>query len=199
MIDAAPWSVTTVRRALLFLLGLTAFMWVLEGIDWVLRGALDAYAIIPRYVPGLRGIFFAPFLHYGFEHIGANTVPFLILGGLVLLRGLRTFVNVTVVVMLIGGIGVWLIGAPGFHLGASVLIFGYFGYLLLRGYFERRWPSIVLSVAVALVYGGLLLGVLPGQPGISWEGHLFGFVGGGLAANWFAQRPILRITERDLL
>ncbi|MFN8523285.1 MAG: rhomboid family intramembrane serine protease [Chloroflexota bacterium] len=159
-------------------------MWVLELVDQLLlRQWLNGLGIRPRSISGLWGILFAPFLHGGLAHLVANTVPFLILGWLVLVRRTSDFFIVTVVVMLLGGLGVWLL-APGntVHIGASGLIFGYIGYLLLRGYFERGIVSIAIAVAVAFFYGGALWGVLPNQPGISWQGHLFGFLSGGVAA-----------------
>ncbi|MFM7788135.1 MAG: rhomboid family intramembrane serine protease, partial [Microcystis panniformis] len=89
--------------------------------------------------------------------------------------------------MLVGGLGVWLFAAPGsIHIGASILIFGYLGFLLLRGYFQRNIPSILLSILVFLLYCGTIWGVLPSRPGISWQGHLFGFLGGVLAAKLIA-------------
>jgi membrane associated rhomboid family serine protease len=166
------------------LASLLLVMWGLEIADFlVFRGALDVYGIHPRETDKLAGIAFAPLLHVGFAHLVSNTVPILIFGWVILLHAVRDFVVVSLLSTLVGGMGVWLVGAPGsVHLGASVLVFGFFGFLLLRGWFRRSLGSIALSVAVFLVYGGLIFGVLPGQVGISWEGHLFGFVGGGLAA-----------------
>ncbi len=164
---------------------LLAIMWVEEAIDFVLHGALNQYGIVPRNVTGLRGIVFAPFLHANFTHLIANTLPFASLAWFVMLRRMRDFVIVSLMVMLIGGLGTWLIG-PSYsvHIGASGVIFGYLGFLLARGFFERSWLAILLSLAVAFVYGGALWGVLPGQAGVSWQGHLFGFIGGVLAAKW---------------
>lgn len=164
---------------------LLAIMWVEEAIDFVLHGALNQYGIVPRNVTGLRGIVFAPFLHANFTHLVANTLPFASLAWFVMLRRMRDFVIVSLTVMLIGGLGTWLIG-PSYsvHIGASGVIFGYLGFLLARGFFERSWIAILLSLAVAFVYGGALWGVLPGQAGVSWQGHLFGFIGGVLAAKW---------------
>jgi membrane associated rhomboid family serine protease len=164
---------------------LLAIMWVEELIDFVLRGALNQYGIVPRNVTGLRGIVFSPFLHANFTHLIANTLPFASLAWFVMLRRMRDFVIVSLTVMLIGGLGTWLIG-PSYsvHIGASGVIFGYLGFLLTRGFFERSWIAILLSLAVAFVYGGALWGVLPGQVGVSWQGHLFGFIGGVLAAKW---------------
>lgn len=182
-----PGELRAVGRALkthLLLLGsLVAAMWVLEAADAVLfRGGLDAYGIRPRDPDGLAGIAFAPFLHGNFAHLTSNTVPFLIFGWLILLHSLRDFVVVSLLAVVVGGLGTWLVGAPGIHFGASGVVFGYFGYLLLRGWFRRSAGAVLLSLAVGVAYGGLLFGVLPGQPGISWEGHLFGFLGGGMSA-----------------
>jgi membrane associated rhomboid family serine protease len=171
--------------------GLVGLMWAIEIIDHVPGFNLDLYGIIPRNVIGLRGILFAPFLHGSFAHLIANTVPFLTLGWLVMLRRTSDFWWVSAIAALIGGLGTWLI-APSLsvHIGASGIIFGYLGFLLSRGYFERNFGSMMLSVTVGVLYGGLLWGVLPQQPGISWQGHLFGFIGGVVAARFLAiSRP----------
>lgn len=162
-------------------------MWVLEIVDvFVFRQGLNVYGILPREIIGLRGILFAPFLHGGFTHLISNTIPFLLLGWFVMLQETSEFFIVTPIIMLVSGLGVWLLGAPGLHIGASGVIFGYLGFLLARGFFERNFPSILLSLIVGSLYGGLIWGVLPIQPGVSWEGHLFGFLGGVLAARFLA-------------
>ncbi|MBE7528801.1 MAG: rhomboid family intramembrane serine protease [Chloroflexi bacterium] len=165
--------------------GFIFLLWFLEFVDWlVFNGALDGYGIKPRTTNGLLGIFYAPFLHGGFGHLMANTMPILILGGLILIsRGLRDFFIVTGLVMIVSGLGTWLIG-PSFsvHIGASGLVFGYFGFLLLMAYFERSCRAIVVAGVVFFVYGGLIWGILPHGDGISWQSHLFGLVGGFLAA-----------------
>lgn len=167
--------------------GLIGLMWLIEIVDVFLSNQLNYYGIIPRTSIGLRGILFAPFLHSGFGHLISNTIPFVTLGWFVMLREVREFFIVSTIALLASGIGVWLFGAPGVHLGASGVVFGYFGFLLSRAYFERSPLAIALSAAVALLYGGLIWGVLPTRLGISWEGHLFGFVGGVLAANWISK------------
>jgi membrane associated rhomboid family serine protease len=166
-----------------------AIFWIVEIIDqYVFRGRLDVYGIIPHNLIGLRGILFAPFLHGNFNHLIANSIPFVILGWLVMLQETSDFFIVTGLTMLVGGLGVWIFGVPGsVHIGASILIFGYLGFLLLRGYFQRNVASIFISVIVGLLYGGTVWGVLPSQPGISWQGHLFGFIGGVLAARMIAK------------
>lgn len=164
--------------------GFVGVLWLSEIIDTVLNNRLDREGIRPGSTDGLSGILFAPLLHGGFGHLIANTVPLLVLGFLVLLSGLRQWVAVTAAVWLIGGIGTWLFGGAGtVHIGASGLVFGWLAYLIVRGFFNRQPAQILVGVAVFLVYGGALWGVLPGQPGISWQGHLFGAVG-GVAVAW---------------
>jgi membrane associated rhomboid family serine protease len=173
------------------LFGFVALLWAIEIVDSVLfSGALDSFGVRPRSAGGLVGIALAPLLHMGFGHLIANTLPLITLGWLIMLRETRDLIAVTVLSALVSGIGVWLIGASySVHIGASGVIFGYFGYLLLRGYFERSILSIGLSLVVVAVYGGMIWGVFPSGFRISWEGHLFGFLGGVLAARLMARRP----------
>jgi membrane associated rhomboid family serine protease len=169
--------------------GFVAVMWILEIVDIVLGGALNSYGVRPHQLIGLRGILFAPFLHGGFGHLIANTIPFLVLGWFVMLQETRDFFVVTGITMLVSGLGTWLVGSSNsVHIGASGIIFGYLGFLLLRGYFERNFPSILLSLIVGFLYGGTIWGVLPIQYGVSWQMHLFGFIGGVIAARLLARR-----------
>ena len=169
--------------------GFIAAMWVLEIADWLIfRGFLNRFGIRPRTLVGLRGILFSPFLHGNFAHLGANTIPFALLGWFVMLQETSVFWSVTLVVLLVSGLGVWLLAAPNtVHIGASGLIFGYLGFLVARGYFERSPSAIALSILALFLYGGMIWGVLPLRQGVSWEGHLFGFLGGILAAKLLAQ------------
>ncbi|XHX77081.1 MAG: rhomboid family intramembrane serine protease [Stenomitos frigidus ULC029] len=176
-----------IKTQLWILGGLVAIMWAVEILDQFvfrvgLRQTLDIYGIYPRNVVGLRGILFAPFLHGNFPHLIGNTVPFLVLGWLIMLRETSDFFWVSLVSAFVSGLGTWMFGSSGIHIGASGVVFGYLGYLLARGYFERSMTSIAMALFVGTLYGSLLWGVLPTRMGISWEGHLFGFVGGVLAA-----------------
>ena len=166
------------------LLGFLALIWLIEIVDQLIfGGGLDRYGVRPRSLVGLRGILLAPLLHGGFGHLIANSGPLLVLGWFVMIRETRHIVPVVVLGTLVGGLGIWLIGSSSsVHIGASIIVFALLGYLLLRGFFERRVLPIIGSVIVGGLYGGALWGVLPGQAGISWEGHLFGFLGGVLAA-----------------
>jgi membrane associated rhomboid family serine protease len=166
--------------------------WVIEIVDQVVfRHRLDQFGVTPRTFQGLIGIVFAPFLHGGWQHLIANTIPFIILGWFTMIQETSDFFLVTFMTTLVGGLGIWLFGASNTtHIGASILIFGYLGFMLLRGYFQRNFISVFLSVLVALLYGRLVFGVLPSGAGISWEGHLFGFLGGILTARMIGKRNL---------
>ncbi len=185
-----PLTASTVATQAKIIGGLLTLMWVLELIDQVLlRHRLDRFGIVPWTQNGLRGILFAPLLHGTWQHLSANTLPFAVLGWLTLLHGVPEFTLVTAVIWLISGFGVWLF-APShtLHIGASGIIFGYFGFLLSRSYFERDLLSTVVAVVVALLYGPLIWGLLPSRRrGISWQGHLFGLVGGILTARYLPE------------
>ncbi|MBD8871184.1 rhomboid family intramembrane serine protease [Nocardioides donggukensis] len=179
-----------VGPALAVIAAFVAALYVIEFVDVLLGNRLDAEGVQPRDQEGLLGILFAPLLHAGWGHLVANTVPVAVLGFLILLSGIGHWASVTAMVWVVGGVGTWLVAPPNtVHLGASILIFGWLVYLILRGLFSLRAGQILLGVVLFLLYGGVLWGVLPGQPGISWQGHLFGAVGGALAA-WV-------LTDRD--
>lgn len=163
--------------------GFVAVLWVLEIVDALTGHPLDAYGVQPRTEDGLVGVAVAPVLHFGFDHLVGNTVPVLVLMFLTLATGIVRGLMATAIIWAVGGFGVWLLAQPGTnHAGASVLVFGWIVYLVVRGFRNRRSTEILIGVAVFLLYSGALLGVLPGQPGISWQGHLFGAIGGLLAA-----------------
>ncbi|MBB5776952.1 rhomboid family intramembrane serine protease [Nonomuraea jabiensis] len=174
--------------ALAVVVAMLAVMWVVEGVDFVLNGRLDReFGIIGWEPDGLIGILFAPFLHGGFGHLMANSLPLLVLGFLAGLRDLRKFLWASVLIILIGGLGTWLTSPNVYTVGASGLIFGYFGFILARGLFDRRLLDIVIAIGVGFAYWGILAGLLPNQQGISWQGHLFGLIG-GVVAGWVLRR-----------
>lgn len=159
-----------------------AIMWAVEIIDLLPGTAFDRWGIEPRQLDGLIGIPLAPFLHGGFGHLLSNTIPFLVLGGVIAVGGAKRWFEVTVIVAVSAGLGTWLFGRPGtVHIGASGVVFGYLTYLIARGFVARRLVWIFGGIAVAALYGGLLWGLLP-RPGISFTGHLFGALGGFAAA-----------------
>jgi membrane associated rhomboid family serine protease len=167
---------------------LLAGLWVLEGLDQLSGNALDTYGIHARDVDGLPEIFTAPLLHAGWQHLAGNSVPFFAFGVLVLLGGVARWAVSSLLSIVSSGLTAWLLTPAGtIVLGASGLIFGWLTYLLVRGIWSRRPGQVVLAVVILMVYGGLLWGVLPGAPGISWQAHLGGAVGGVLAA-WLLHR-----------
>jgi membrane associated rhomboid family serine protease len=160
-----------------------ALLWLLEGVDQATGNSLDTFGIVPRRQDELVDVVPAAFMHFGFGHLVANTVPLLVLGFLAALRGTGRFLAVAFTIILVSGLGVWLIAPDGSNTaGASGLIFGLFGYLLVRGFVDRRITDVALGGVVAVLYGSILWGVLPTESGVSWQGHLFGLLGGVVAA-----------------
>jgi len=167
-------------------------LWVIEIVDRLFfQGQLDRLGIAPRQLVGLRGIVLAPLLHGSFAHLLANTIPLFILSALIVLRHNGRYWLITGLIVLVSGLGTWLI-APAYtiHIGASGLIFGYFAYLVVNAFYERSLAAVALAGLVILIYGGLLQGIWPGSAGISWQVHLFGLLGGGLAAYYFGNRRV---------
>lgn len=167
-----------------------AVIWITWAVNGLLFGGrLLNLGIFPRRIGGLVGIVTAPFLHANLGHLWSNTLGILVLGGLLIVRNEGAFWVVSIFGALAAGVGTWIIGrGDAVHVGASGVIFAYFGYLLFAGVFERRIGSMFLSVVVFLVWGGMLWSVLPGAGAgvISWEGHLCGLAGGALSAKLLA-------------
>jgi membrane associated rhomboid family serine protease len=169
---------------------LLAVMWVSEVVDIASGNKLDELGIEPRETDGLIGVGTAPFLHAGFGHLLSNTLPFVILGLAIAFEGIKRLGAVTLIVMLVSGLGTWLFApADSIHIGASGVVFGYAAYLIVRGVFNRSLGQLALAAVVVLFLGGALLGGLVPRAGVSWQGHLFGAVGGVIAAWVLANRP----------
>jgi membrane associated rhomboid family serine protease len=179
-----------VVRGMIVVLALVAAMWVVEAIDQVAGGRLDRNGIEPRELDGLDGVVWAPFLHADWQHLIGNTVPFVLLGFAIALSGVARVILVTVIVAVVGGLGTWLLApANTVHIGASGIVFGFAAYLVARGVFSRSPWQLLLGAVVALVWGATLLQGLVPEDGISWQGHLFGAIGGVVAARVLTQRP----------
>ncbi|MEJ3742029.1 rhomboid family intramembrane serine protease [Actinomycetes bacterium KLBMP 9797] len=174
-------------RAFVAMCAVVPLLFLIEAADSGLNFSLDVTAgIIPRSIDGLDGVFFAPFLHNGFNHLYGNSVPLILLGTFVLAAGTRRFLYSTLLIIFVSGLGVWITGDPNtVVVGASGVIFGYLGLLLMRGIVERSWWNFGVVVFVGLLYGWQLIGVLPTDQPVSWQGHLFGFLGGLAAAILF--------------
>jgi len=171
------------------LAAMLVLMWGTELVDAVPGVQLDRYGIEPRDTDGLAGVAAAPFLHVGFGHLVANSVPFVLMGAAIAAAGAKRILLVTGIVALVSGLGTWLVAPPGtIHLGASGVVFGYATYLIVRGLFSRRPGQLAVGALVVAVWGSALLAGLGPQDGISWQGHLFGAIGGVVAARVLAAR-----------
>jgi membrane associated rhomboid family serine protease len=159
-----------------------AVIWLVSVYGIVHHDTVYALSLVPRTPGGLMGIATMPLVHGSFAHLYINSTLLLVLGGAVLWRGNRYAGLVTGVILLMAGSALWLVGRPGAHIGASVLIYGYFGFLSTRGLFERRMAPLVVALVTIVVYVGLLRGIVPGDDGVSWEGHLCGLLAGVAAA-----------------
>ncbi|MCC5975279.1 MAG: rhomboid family intramembrane serine protease [Rubellimicrobium sp.] len=165
------------------LIGFVAVLWVIQAVNWATGYALNPrFGLIPRQLSGLDGVVGMPFLHGSFQHLMANTPPLLLLGTLLAATVTRALVPMNLVVVGLGGTLVWLLGSSAIHIGGSGLVFGWFGFLITRGLVDRSPVTLGASVLVGVVYGSIIWGVLPGQPGVSWEAHLFGAIAGAAAA-----------------
>ena len=191
-----PRTESPVVQGFLVVAALAVVMWLVEIADQVAGGRLDRHGIEPRELDGLDGIVFAPFLHGGFDHLIGNTIPFLLLGFAIALGGAMRVALVTVIVAFVGGLGTWLIApANTVHIGASGIVFGYAAYLVARGAYTRSVMQIGLGLVVLAVWGTTLLRGLVPEDGISWQGHLFGAVGGVVAARLLHRRAVARGDE----
>ncbi|GAB3816010.1 rhomboid family intramembrane serine protease [Micromonospora zhanjiangensis] len=177
-------------RAFVAMCAVVPVLFAIEGLDvWLHAGFDEAAGIIPHHIYGLDGVFFGPFLHHGFDHLYSNSVPLILLGTFVLAAGTRRFLWSTLFIMIVSGLGAWFTGSPNsIVVGASGVIFGYLGLLFTRGIVERSWWNLGVVLLVGLLYGWQLFGILPSDPQISWQGHLFGLLGGVVAAILFRRR-----------
>jgi len=163
-----------------------ALLWVIQVINLLSGYKLNSWGIYPRELSGLWGILFAHFLHAGFYHLISNSVPMLILPALVYMSSARALVWVSISGILLGGLGVWVFGSNGYHVGASGLIFAFWGYLIADAWFQRSVRSILISVITLLLYGGLLFSLFSYQPYVSFSSHLFGLLAGVITARLLA-------------
>jgi len=175
-----------VKQKVMFIGGISVLLICVEILNLLFGNSLNSFGIHPRDLGGLIGIFVSPFLHGSINHLISNIIPFMILGGFIIWKGIDHFVKISLTIMIATGTMVWLLGPSAtIIVGASGVIFGYLGYLFGKAYTDRNAMDILIAVAVLFMYGGMIFGVLPGVPGVSWESHLFGFISGfGTARIW---------------
>jgi membrane associated rhomboid family serine protease len=179
----APKAAAARREGVVLLAGMVALMWLINLINSVDSYRLDSDGLYAHNVDRIWGIFTAPFLHASWSHLIGNTIPLVFMGLLIALAGARQFVGVTLIVIVLGGLGTWLVSPGGTQVvGASGLVFGYATYLLTRGFFDRSALEILTGIVVGVIFGGVLLASLVPHGGISWQGHLCGGIAGVIAA-----------------
>lgn len=170
------------KQQLTWVGAVAALVLLLELINLVSGRALNQFSIYPRELHSLTYIFTSPFLHASFQHFGSNFLTLCIFSFLMLEFGKSTYIKATLFIIIFSGVLVWLFGRTAHHLGASGLIYGYFGYLLLAGFLSKKLHLIAISIMMLILYGGLIWGILPTQGMVSWESHLFGFICGLVCA-----------------
>jgi membrane associated rhomboid family serine protease len=200
-VRAAEIDLAEARKAFFLMVGFIGLIWLLQVFNWADHYRLDYdYGVVPRNLGRLPEIFTAPFLHFNWDHIEGNSGPLFVFGLLAAYRGVVRFLGVTLLVAITSGLGVWLFqNGASVTVGASGLIFGYFGYVLARGLIDRNLIDALAAVVMALSYAYILTVAIPGTPGVSWIGHLGGLVG-GIAAGWiFRSRRGLPVARRGSL
>ena len=176
------------QQGFALLAAMVALMWVIELINSVDSYKLDQDGLYPHNVDRIWGIFTTPFLHASWSHLIGNTIPFVFMGALIALEGARRLAAVTLIVIVLGGLGTWLLSSAGVPVvGASGVVFGYATYLLTRGFFNHSLTQILAGVVVVAVFGSALLASLVPHGNVSWQGHLCGGIAGVIAA-WLLSR-----------
>lgn len=179
--------------------GYVVAIWAVQIVNFfIFGGQLSYFGIHPLDLNGLWGIVTAPFLHANWQHLMSNTIPGAIFCFLIGLSGRKAWWEVTIIVMLVAGVGTWLLGGPGSnHIGSSGMVYGWLAYLIVRGLFNRSFIQFILGVVLGVIYSGFIWGVLPIYEGVSWQAHLFGAIGGVLAGMAItSDDPVRQITHR---
>jgi membrane associated rhomboid family serine protease len=175
-------KIATFSRNIQVVIYLVAIIWVVEIVNLLSGHSLYSFGLYPRRIGSLYGILLFTFIHGSLQHTLFNTIPLFVLASFVILNGKKEFIRVTGFVIITGGFLLWFLGRGSYHIGASLLIFGYFGYLLSNAWHKRTPGSVIIALITIALYGGLIYGILPTRSYISWEGHLFGLIAGVLSA-----------------
>lgn len=160
-------------------------IWTIEIFQELSGFNLSDYGLFPRSIKGLRGIIFSPFLHSDYNHLINNSVPLLIMGASLFYFYRKIALRVLLLIVLIGGLWTWISARPSYHIGASGLVYGLFGFLLISGFLRKNKSLMSISFLVAFIYGSMVWGILPIDYKISWEGHLWGLLSGMAMAVYY--------------
>ena len=178
--------VSRLRPLLVFMV----LIWAVQVLNWIIgQGLNPVLGVAPCRTSGLIGVPFMPLLHGSWGHLIANSGPLVVLGAIGLLISPQRFLTASIIIVFASGLAVWLFARCGIVVGASGLIFGWFGYLIAAGILERNVREIAGAAIAILFYGGIAWGVLPQERNVSWEAHLFGAIAGGATAWFLRARP----------
>jgi len=164
------------------LFAIVLLLWSVFLVTSIDKNLILYFGLIPRKIRGIPGIFLAPFLHASFNHIFFNTIPLIVLSNFILLQGLPYYLLVTFLITVLSGFAVWCFGKPGIHIGASGVITGYWGFLVINAYQQGGLLNVILGVVSVYYFAGIFLGIFPQKKGVSWEAHLFGLLAGLLTS-----------------
>ncbi len=176
---------TNPADSLLYPFLFVGILWLVKGIEIYFHLYFGSFGIVPRSPFGLTGIITGPLIHYNFTHLFSNSVPLLVLGIITFNFYRNIAFEIFVWVYLGSGVCVWIVGEPASHIGASGLIYGFASFIFLSGIFRGEFKALLLAILVAVVYGSIIVGIMPGQPGVSWQAHLYGAMVGGLLAFFY--------------
>lgn len=183
------------KNRLITLTSFIVIIWISSFIVFLFHPNYILPVLIPRTAQGLLGILTMPFIHGSITHLVANTLPFIIFSWLILIRGTVYYLKATTIILILGGLLVWLFARSAAHIGASGLIFGYFGFLIARAFYDRSIRSVLITLLVFFFYGGFIWGIVPTAGRISWEAHLFGMIAGIIAARYVKHNMIQDTTS----
>jgi membrane associated rhomboid family serine protease len=177
-IDQLAGLIAASQQAIGLTLKIIGILWLVQCVNVLVGYRLNLLGICPRKWYGLPGIVCSPFLHGGFNHLFFNSVPLLILVNLTLLYGVHTFISLTIFIFALSGLATWLLARPGIHVGASSVLMGYWGFLLMQSIFQPSVMTIIVALLCFYYLGSLWMNLMPSGPGVSWEGHVFGCLAG---------------------
>ena len=183
LLDSLNFIIQQTQNNAPILAQLMAILWSVFLINKLfLHDALLNLGIRPRRLSGLIGIFATPFLHANFNHLFYNSIPLLVFSDFILIHGFHFFIEVTLIITLISGLLTWALAKPGIHIGASGVITGYWGLLVMGIYQQGSVMALLLGGFCLYFFAGIILGIFPGERGVSWQGHLFGLIAGILTS-----------------
>jgi len=187
------------RKSVYYPIGMVTLLWLVKGLEWIFAQDFGVLGILPRTLTGTKGIILSGFVHGDVLHLMSNTIPLILLGGAIFYFYYRKSLQIILILYLLTGSLVWLFARSAYHIGASGLVYGMLSFLLLGGVIRKDRQTLAISLAVLVLYGGSMFsGIIPGDPRISWESHLMGFIVGALSAIFYRNSPLSTAVSDNL-